>query len=633
MSLTGDLAETPLPDLIEFFCMRQESVALQISAQDGQGGVLFIEEGTVVDARMGELVGEGALRNALGLRRGDYRVERNVRCQQRTIFESYKKVILEAARLQDEAAHEASKAARAAPPGERRMATNVSAARQCTICGRESLDGTVCPIDGGALVARSASRPPDVRQYPTPQAVRMTPSVQTPPAQQRRASLPSIPPVPAAVAPPTQPPHSAGAASLKALGGAAVGILIVVAAALAVLGLRKSAAPTAAASSIAAVVQPQVAAPVAGVTDTEILFGMAAPFSGSAKELGRGMKVGFETAFAAANEAGGVHGRKLKLLALDDGYEPSRTKDVMRELVETRKVFGIVGNVGTPTSAVAVPYALEKKVLFFGAFTGAGLLRKDPPDRYVFNYRSSYAEETAAVVRYLVEQKRIKPEQIAVFAQEDGYGDAGFQGVANELRRKYKRDPAQILRVGYKRNTIDVQGAVERVVEAKDLKVVIMVPAYRAAARFVEKVKEKRPEMMFTSVSFVGSTALAEEFQQVNVKLGEGVIVTQVVPLPQSRSSVAMRYQDLLAKHAPGERADFVSFEGYLAANLLIEALKKQGRHLDTESLITTMEGLRGLDLGIGAPLAFGMSEHQASHKVWGTVLDSHGAYQPLELD
>jgi Periplasmic binding protein len=173
---------------------------------------------------------------------------------------------------------------------------------------------------------------------------------------------------------------------------------------------------------------------VRGVTTDEIRFGISAPFSGSAKELGQNMKLGIEAAFNAANANGGVHGRKLRLVAADDGYEPARTAGTMKQLYETNQVFGLIGNVGTPTAVVALPYALDRKMLFFGAFTGAGLLRSDPPDRYVFNYRASYAEETAAVVNYLVKVKRLLPEQIAVFAQQDAYGDAGFAGVEKALR-------------------------------------------------------------------------------------------------------------------------------------------------------------------------------------------------------
>ncbi len=131
------------------------------------------------------------------------------------------------------------------------------------------------------------------------------------------------------------------------------------------------------------------AATVRGVTDTEIRFGMSAPFSGPAKELGQNMKLGIQAAFNVINAKGGVHGRQLRLIAADDGYEPARTGATMKELYEKDQVFGLIGNVGTPTAVVALPYALDRRMLFFGAFTGAGLLRSDPPDRYVFNYRAS----------------------------------------------------------------------------------------------------------------------------------------------------------------------------------------------------------------------------------------------------
>jgi ABC-type branched-subunit amino acid transport system substrate-binding protein len=132
----------------------------------------------------------------------------------------------------------------------------------------------------------------------------------------------------------------------------------------------------------------------------------------------------------------------------------------MTQLYDKDQVFGLIGNVGTPTAAVALPYALDRRMLFFGAFTGAGLPRSDPPDRYVFNYRASYAEETAAVVNYLVKVKRLSPEQIAVFAQQDAYGDAGFGGVEKAIRSLRGGTDAPILRLGYQRNTVDVDDAV-----------------------------------------------------------------------------------------------------------------------------------------------------------------------------
>ena len=376
-----------------------------------------------------------------------------------------------------------------------------------------------------------------------------------------------------------------------------------------------------------------LATAVRGVTDSEIRFGISAPLSGPAKELGQNIKLGIEAAFNVANANGGVYGRQLHLVAVDDGYEPARTAATMKQLYERDQVFGVIGNVGTPTAVVALPYALDRKMLFFGAFTGAGLLRNDPPDRYVFNYRASYAEETAAVVNYLVKVKHIAPEQIAVFAQQDSYGDAGFAGVAKAIR-SLRGDDAAILRLNYQRNTIDVDDAVNQLLQRRrnPIKAVIMVPTYRAAAKFIEKTRDLYPDMIYTSVSFVGSTALADELMLLGKIYATGVIVTQVVPTVDGHSSLVLNYKSALAKYFPGQEPDYVSFEGYVEANVLIAALQRNGPQLDTEKLVGTLENLRDLDVGLGTPVSFSGSEHQGVHKVWGTQLDSNGHYQPLDL-
>jgi ABC-type branched-subunit amino acid transport system substrate-binding protein len=369
------------------------------------------------------------------------------------------------------------------------------------------------------------------------------------------------------------------------------------------------------------------------VTDGEVTVGMCAPFSGVAKELGLQLKNGIDVAFAAANEAGGVHGRQVRLVAMDDVYDPARTLPCMKDLVEKRHVFATVGNVGTGPAAVAVPYANEKGLVFFGAFTGASLLRNDPPDRFVFNYRASYAEETAAILRYLVEVGRIEPSRIAVFAQDDAYGAAGFDGVAKAMRRM-RRDPSKILRVSYKKGTTDVEEAVKAVRKAgAQVKAVIMIATYKPAARFIEKMRDAGSEVTFTNVSFVGSNELAEELSQLGARYAEGVLVTQVVPNPASNASAILKYREQLKKYAKGEKPGFVSLEGWLMARLFVEGLNRAGKNLTTDALIDGLEGVHALDLGIGVPLSFSPSEHQASHKVWGTVMDGKGSFSAVDLE
>ena len=388
---------------------------------------------------------------------------------------------------------------------------------------------------------------------------------------------------------------------------------------------------------------PRVA--VRGVTDDTITVGMSAAFSGPSRELGARMKLGIETAFAAANDAGGVAGRQLKLLALDDGYEGKRALANAQELIGERHVFAMIGNVGTPTTKEALPYLLANKVLLFGPFTGTGLLRKDPPDRYVFNYRASYEEETARMISYLVDVKKVPDRGIVVFAQNDAYGDAGFEGATKMLRKKGRND--DVLRVGYERNTVEVDDAVAKVLDYHNavmhltegarprhpVKAIIMVGTYKASARFIQKLRDRKLDALFLNVSFVGSGSLAEELKELGPSYGTGVIVTQVVPHYESGATGIIRYRELLRKYHPDQQPDFVSLEGFIVGQLFAEGVRRTGRELDTEKLIDALEQIQGYDPGTGGSLGFAMSQHQASHKVWGTQLDDKGAFRSIEME
>ena len=369
-----------------------------------------------------------------------------------------------------------------------------------------------------------------------------------------------------------------------------------------------------------------------GVTATRITVGMSAPFSGASRELGRGMQLGLETCFLDVNENGGIHGRELKLVALDDGYEPSRTAANMADLLFERRVFAVLGNVGTPTAEVALPLTLEQKVPFFGAFTGADILRRQPPDRYVFNYRASYAEETAAIMEYLLDSVGLKPSQIAVFAQEDSFGDAGYRGVADTLAKR-GHDEA-LTRLGYRRNTVAVDGAAKELLEQhQEVDAVVLVATYRAAAELIRQISDAGRDLTYASLSFVGSRAFAEELREMGPQYADGVIVTQVVPHFESTEAGVTRYREMLARHFPAEQPGFVSLEGYLVGQIFAEALRRAGESLTVEGFVDAVESISDLDLGIGARISYSRDRHQATHQVWGTVLDSSAGYRVLPLD
>jgi branched-chain amino acid transport system substrate-binding protein len=379
--------------------------------------------------------------------------------------------------------------------------------------------------------------------------------------------------------------------------------------------------------------RPPASSNVRGITDREIRFGMVGAFSGPSKELGRQMKLGIDSAFAQANDSGGVAGRMLRLIAADDGYEPSRTAAAMAQLYDRDQVFCYIGNVGTPTAAIAAPFALERRALFFGAFTGSPVLRRDPPDRYVFNYRASIAEELDASARYLIKVQRLQPRQIAVFSQDDAFGEAAYGGVVKAMRLN-SPNGGIALRLRYKRGTIDVAEAIAALAPQKaNIKAVLIIGTYRAAAKLIEKAHDINPGLIYTNISFVGSTELAEELKLLGPQYANGVIVTQVVPAVDGYSSAILEYKAALNKYFPGEAPGYVSLEGYIQASVLIQALRQTGPQLDTERLVDSLESIRGLDMGLGTLLNFGRAEHQASHKVWGTMLDQNGRYQAIDFD
>jgi ABC-type branched-subunit amino acid transport system substrate-binding protein len=392
-------------------------------------------------------------------------------------------------------------------------------------------------------------------------------------------------------------------------------------------GRRRAARPLLAAALLLAA---PAAAEVPGVTDREVVFGNASAFSGTSRELGRQMKIGFETAFLAANEAGGVHGRLLRLLAVDHGNDPARAQQVVKDLVEGRKVFAFAGNTGSAAVEAYFGWLLDQRVILYGSLSGAPFLRNDPPDRYVFNFRASYPEEAAAAVRYLVGVRRIPPAEIAYFAQEDAYGEAGWKGLAWQVRR-YGQDPAQVVRTGYKRNSLDVTEAVKRIGQNPRLKAVVCFGTHLPTAKLIERLAPQG--LIFTNASAVEAQELADELRALGPRFTRNVILTQVVPSPTARATMVLRYQEQLRRYHPAERPDFLSLQGWVAGQVLLEGLRRAGRNLDTERLVEGLESIKNLDVGVGVPISFGPSEHQASHRVWGLQLEPSGAWAPIDLE
>jgi branched-chain amino acid transport system substrate-binding protein len=396
---------------------------------------------------------------------------------------------------------------------------------------------------------------------------------------------------------------------------------------IAVIRLRPFLLAAAALAARSALAAP----PVRGVTDTEVIFGITAGFSGTSRELAQSMKVGIDVAFAEANAAGGVHGRMLRLIGADHANNPAKAAELAKDLVEQKNVFLLTGNTGSGSIERQLPYLIQQRVILFGTVSGADFLRNDPPDRYVFNFRPGYAEEVLLAIRHLVEVRRIKPNEIAYFGQEDSFGDSGWKGFSKALRR-FGKDPSKALRTGYRLNTVDVNQAVHTIrANASRLRAVVTCGTHKQVAALIGKLQDLR--LVFTNVSSVDANELADDLMEMGPNYAEGVIVTQVVPVPTSAASAVMRYRERLHQFAPSTRPDFLSLQSYLSTLILVEGLRRAGRDLSTEKLVEALESIRSWDIGLGALVSFGPSQHDASHRVWGTVLARDGSVKNLDLE
>ena len=360
---------------------------------------------------------------------------------------------------------------------------------------------------------------------------------------------------------------------------------------------------------------------LSGISDNAILFGQSAAFSGPASELGIGMRTGIMAAFAEANNQGGVHGRRLALTFRDDAYEPEAAIANTTALIREDNVFALVGAVGTPTSRSAVPVAQAHGVPYVAPFTGAEFLRS-PDYMHILNVRASYYQETAEMVRRLMEDLDIK--RIGVMYQDDSFGRAGYQGVKIALDALGLEPVA----VGiYPRNTKAIKTALLDLKQG-DPDAVIMIGAYEPVAHLISWARHTDFNPEFMTVSFVGSNALAREL----AGNGEGVYVTQVVPFPWDDSiPIVAEYQHALKAYHPEDDPGFVSLEGYIAGRFVIEVAERCGRDIDRACFLQTMRDEEILDFG-GFELQFGADDSQGSNEVFLTVIGADGQYHPIEV-
>ncbi|WP_296444762.1 ABC transporter substrate-binding protein [Rhodoferax sp. UBA5149] len=351
-----------------------------------------------------------------------------------------------------------------------------------------------------------------------------------------------------------------------------------------------------------------------GVTDKEIVIGQFAAISGPAAQLGLRMQLGMQTYFNAVNAQGGVHGRTIKLLTRDDGYEPEKAAAAVRALIREDKVFALAGSVGTPTGLAALPILTEEQVPLVGMFTGAQALR-EPFNRQVFHVRASYFDETERIVQHLT---TLGVKKIAVFYQNDAYGKAGLEGVVRALA---KRQLKPVATATVERNSVDVAKSLEAILKSEP-EAVVQIGAYTSCAAFIKQARGKGYGGQFFNVSFVGSKALADELGDV----GQGIVISQVVPFPYAPNSAIVREYQQRMVDAGQKDFDFSSLEGYLTARVLVEGLRRAGRNLSREALISGLESMRDVNLG-GFTINYSSKDHLGSSYTDLTIIGRNGKF------
>jgi len=357
-----------------------------------------------------------------------------------------------------------------------------------------------------------------------------------------------------------------------------------------------------------------------GVSVDRILFGQAAALAGPSSALGQGMRQGILAAFAEINAKGGVHGRKLELISRDDGYDPDRSVVQTLKLIEQDKVFALIGAVGTPTTAAAVPIAQAMNVPFIGPFSGAAFLRA--PDLHnVVNIRASYAAEAEAWIKHLTEDLHVT--SVAIFYQDDAFGRDGLAGVKAALDKRHLELAAEGT---FERNTRAV-GSALRTLKRTEPEAVVMVGPYGPCAEFIKLAHKTGFDPIFVNISFVGASALAKELGPE----GKGVIVSQVVPFPWDASvKVVADYQAAETALDPNLKPDFVSLEGYLSGRLAAAVLEMAGPDPTRAEMLRLINDVGRFDIS-GDIMTFGPQTLELPPKVFLTVIQPDGTFRAVD--
>lgn len=352
-----------------------------------------------------------------------------------------------------------------------------------------------------------------------------------------------------------------------------------------------------------------------GVTADKIIIGQAAGFTGSVAGTVKELTAGAQLYFDHINSRGGVHGRKIVLEQMDDGFDPKKSPDVFKKLIEEKKVFAMFLSRGTPTNEAAYPVLEAAKVPLIGPSTGA-MSMYNPPRKYMFPVRASYQSETFKIVPQLV---NMGINRIALLYVDDSFGKDGLTGVQIAMKNA-GLTPVAV--VSHARGSTKVEEAVATIAKA-DPQAIIMVTLADSGVAFVKQMRAAGKSPMFITLSNNSSNAFIKNLGTD----GFGLAVSQVSPYPFSGAEVVTREFLGLLKDKKDVSPSYSSIEGFIAAKVLVEGLRRAGKEPTREKLIAGLESMKGFDLGGGLDVTYGPNLRVGTSYIDLTIISKTGKF------
>lgn len=342
-------------------------------------------------------------------------------------------------------------------------------------------------------------------------------------------------------------------------------------------------------------------------------LGQSLPLSGPLAELGTEYRDGAQACFRWVNAKGGVHGRKIELLTLDDGYVVERTVENVKKLIEQENVFALFGMFGTANYAALLPLINEQAIPSVAPYTGSDGLREQKSPT-TFWLRASYGDETEKIVDQLT---TLGINRIAVFYQDDAFGKAGLAGVEKALAKRNLK----VLATGAYDKTKNDVGAAVKAIGGADPQAVVMISTYKPTAAFVQQMRAAGRTPQFFALSVVGVKAL-------NAELGNaaaGIAISQVVPFPENSTAPVVReMRQLPAELMPAAGVTYTTLEGFIAAKVMVEALRRAGPAPSREKLVSALETMKDFDVG-GFPVNYAGGNRLGSRFAEVTLIGKSG--------